>query len=107
MQYTPSSLELRVGQLVEMRPSASHLPGYRFFAAPTLPLGVAVDVLSGQVYGRPEEPTLGQVNYFVTAWNPAHPQMKMRQALIKLTVNKAAEVVHASEDCEARAAVCD
>ncbi|CAE7371476.1 unnamed protein product, partial [Symbiodinium natans] len=92
MQYVPGNLEVRVGQLVEMRPSsAAHLQGYRFSVAPRLPPGVTLDERSGLVYGKPEEATPEQVNYFVTAWNLDHSPMRMRQALIKLTINSESE----------------
>ena len=65
----PNRLEVCVGEMVGLRP-LSHLEGCIFAAAPRFPRGVALDMQSGLVYGRPEELTLGEVTYFVTACDP-------------------------------------
>eukprot|EP00439_Symbiodinium_sp_Y106_P060327 s1423_g8.t3 len=105
-EYKPNSLEVFVGQMVELWPPVSHLRGCLFAAAPRLPLGVTLDERSGLVHGRPqdnEEPTQGQVNYFVTACNPARFPPTVSVALIKLTVNYATlamlSLVDASRPC--------
>lgn len=91
-EYKPNSLEVFVGQMVELWPPVSHLRGCLFAAAPRLPLGVTLDERSGLVHGRPQEPTQGQVNYFVTTCNPARFPPTVSVALIKLTVNYAFDV---------------
>ena len=85
-KYTPCSLEVCVGQMVELWPPVSLLQqGCRFSVVPRLPLGVKLSWRFGLVYGRPEEPTLGPLTYLVTAWHPTGtPTASV--ALIQLTV---------------------
>ncbi|CAE7031522.1 unnamed protein product [Symbiodinium natans] len=85
-EYRPSSLEVCVGEMVELWPPVSHLRGCFFVAAPSLPSGVQLDGRSGLVYGRPEEPTPGEVNYLVTAWQLEQVPPNVGVALIRLTV---------------------
>ena len=84
--YTPCSLEVCVGQRVELCPLVSHPPDSYFVVVPKLPLGVELDVRSGLVHGRPREPTPGQVKYHVVAHHPARFPPKAHVAFIKLTV---------------------
>mmetsp|Transcript_28037 Transcript_28037/g.52566 ORF Transcript_28037/g.52566 Transcript_28037/m.52566 type:complete len:431 (+) Transcript_28037:131-1423(+) len=91
-EYKPSCLEVFVGQMVELWPPVSHLRGCIFAVAPRLPLGVTLDERSGLLHGRPQEPTQGQVNYFITACNPTRFPPTVSVALIKLTVNYAFDV---------------
>ena len=84
--YTPCSLEVCLGQKVELWPLVSHPPGCCFVVVPKLPLGLVLDERSGLVHGRPREPTAGQVKYHVVAQIPARSPPKAHVAFIKLTV---------------------
>ena len=84
--YTPCSLEIFVGQKVELCPLVSHPPSFSFAVDPQLPSGAVLDERSGLVHGCPQEPTPGQVKHYVYACNPARCPMRARVAVIKLTV---------------------
>ena len=89
-QYIPSSIEVCVGQLIELWPDreASHLHGCHFIATPQLPPGIMLDEKSGLVLGRAREPTPpGQVSHFIVACNPTRCPTTVRLALVKLRVN--------------------
>ena len=86
-KYTPCSLEVSVGQMVELWPPLSLLQqGCLFAVVPRLPLGVTLDERSGLLYGRPQEPTREQVEFYVTACNPSLSPPRAGVALIRLRV---------------------
>jgi len=88
-EYVPNSLEVFVGQMLELWPPVSQMRGCLFAVAPRLPAGVMLDERSGLLHGRPQERTPGQVTYFITACNPQRSPTMVNVALVKLTVNHA------------------
>lgn len=88
-EYVPNSLEVFVGQMLELWPPISQMRGCLFAVAPRLPAGVMLDERSGLLHGRPQERTPGQVTYFITACNPQRSPTMVNVALVKLTVNHA------------------
>ena len=109
-RYVPCDLEVYVGQMVELWPRASPMPGV-FTVVPSLPLGVAMDERTGVIHGRPQRAT-PQVEYCVTQATPSDPRFppRGRLALFKLTVvPTAAEETSEGPQCSyaAAAAPCD
>lgn len=88
-EYVPNSLEVFVGQMLELWPPVTQMRGMIFAVAPRLPAGLSLDERSGLLHGRPQERTVGQVTYFITACNPQRTPTKVSVALVKLTVNHA------------------
>mmetsp|Transcript_671 Transcript_671/g.1465 ORF Transcript_671/g.1465 Transcript_671/m.1465 type:complete len:401 (+) Transcript_671:92-1294(+) len=88
-EYVPNSLEVFVGQMVELWPPVNQMRGCVYAVAPQLPRGVALDERSGLLHGRPQERTPGQMTYFITAWSPTRTPPVVSVALVKLMVNHA------------------
>ncbi|CAJ1333451.1 unnamed protein product [Effrenium voratum] len=86
-EYVPNSLEVFVGQMVELWPPVNQMRGCVYAVAPQLPRGVALDERSGLLHGRPQERTPGQMTYFITAWSPTRTPPVVSVALVKLMVN--------------------
>lgn len=88
--YTPKSVTVNVGQMVEMWPPASHLSWRLIFAiSPQLPRGLQLDERSGLLHGRPQVSTNGTSNFYVTACSPGDQMLSVKIAVVTLTVQEA------------------
>ena len=85
-EYKPDSLEVCVGQMVELWPPVSYMRSCTLFVASRLPLGVMLDKLTGLVVGRPCEPTEDESCYITAITLGPLPQVRVSVALIKLKV---------------------
>jgi len=85
--YTPESIVVGVGQLVELWPPVHLISASLVFViSPDLPHGLALDPRVGLIHGKPQEPTDGMVTYFVTACAPGDPSLKVKMAMVRIKV---------------------
>mmetsp|Transcript_23225 Transcript_23225/g.54380 ORF Transcript_23225/g.54380 Transcript_23225/m.54380 type:complete len:386 (-) Transcript_23225:111-1268(-) len=84
--YTPNSVVIAQGQMVELWPPLEMVTqGMIFAVSPDLPQGLTLDERVGVIYGRPQECTAAET-YFVTACEPGDTTFSVKISVVKIKV---------------------
>mmetsp|Transcript_51919 Transcript_51919/g.163016 ORF Transcript_51919/g.163016 Transcript_51919/m.163016 type:complete len:419 (+) Transcript_51919:104-1360(+) len=85
--YTPASLVVSAGDVVEFWPPAKlALMGLIFAISPELPAGLAIDEHVGVIYGKAREGMDSSMTFFVAACKPSDPAFNVKIAMVSLRV---------------------
>lgn len=83
--YTPNSMVVRVGEMVEFWPPLPLVSmGLIFAVSPALPEGLSLDERVGVIYGRPQVGMKNLVTFFVTACKPGDSTFSIKMSMLSI-----------------------